>query len=69
MELSSACVDRQLIRFSRLQDDLVEWWNMCVREKSFCITPNAYAIDLYSLYDELSLRTCLFNKNNTYPDD
>jgi len=30
MELASACINRQAIRFSRLQDDLVEWWNRCL---------------------------------------
>jgi len=25
MELASTCIDRQVIRFSRLQDDLVDW--------------------------------------------
>jgi hypothetical protein len=29
MELASACVDRQVIKFCRLQDELVEWRNKC----------------------------------------
>ena len=31
MEIASACIKRQVIRFSRLQDDLVGWWNKCLR--------------------------------------
>ena len=48
MELASACIGRQVIRFSRLQDDLLECWNNCLREKSFCTPPNAYDIDFDS---------------------
>jgi len=66
LELASACVDRQVIKFFRLQDQLVEWRNKCVESKSFCIHPNTNAIDFETLYDELSFRTNLFNKS--YPD-
>ena len=69
MEIASACIDRQVIRFSILQGELVECWNKCLREKSFCTPPNPYGIDFDSFYDELSHRTCIFNKNNTDPDD
>jgi hypothetical protein len=40
-----------------------------LREKSFSTPPNEYGIDFDSLYDELSHRACLFNKNNPDPDD
>ena len=63
-ELASACINRKVIGFSRLQDDLVEWRNKCLQERSICTSPNANGIDIDSLYDELSRRTCLFNKNN-----
>ena len=66
MELASDCINRQVIRFSRLQDDLVEWLNKCLREKSVCTPPNANDIDLY---DELSHRICIFEKNNPDTDD
>ena len=69
MELASACIDILVIRFSRLLDDLVEWRNKCLQEKSFCTLPNAYGIGFDSLYDELSHRTCFFNKNNPDPND
>jgi len=66
IELASACVDRQVIRFSILQDDLVEWWNKCLRERSFCTPPNAKGFHFDCLYDDLSNTTCLSNK--IYPD-
>ena len=68
MELASACINRQVIRFSRLQDNLLQWWNMCLQERAFSTPPDASGIDFDSLYDELSHRTSLFNKNNPDPD-
>jgi len=68
MELASACINRQVIRFSRLQDDLVPWWNKCLQERAFSTPPDANGIDFDSLYDELSHRASLFNKNNPDPD-
>jgi len=32
MELPIACINRQVIRFSRLQNDLVECWNKCLKK-------------------------------------
>ena len=31
MELAIACINRKVIRFSRLQDDLVQLWNKCLQ--------------------------------------
>jgi hypothetical protein len=67
MDLASACIDRQVIKFSRLQDELVEWRNKCFESKSFCTPPNTNAIDFEALYDELGYRTSLFNRS--YTDD
>jgi len=68
MELASASINRQLIRFSRLQDDLVQWWKKCLQERAFSIPPDANGIDFVSLYDELSHRASLFKRNNPDPD-
>ena len=35
MDLASACIDRQMIKFCRLQDRLVECWFRCVQSKCF----------------------------------
>jgi len=66
LELASACIGRQVIKFCRLQAELVEWRNKCVESKSFCTPPNTNAIDFETLYYELRFRTKLFNK--FYPD-
>jgi len=68
LELASACIDRQVIKFCRLQDELIEWRNKCVESKSFCTPPNTNAIDFETLYDELGFRTTLFNKSNPDSD-
>jgi hypothetical protein len=61
MKLASACIDCQVMRISRIQDDVVGWWNKCLLEKSFCTPPNAYGIDFDGLNDALS--------HNSDPDD
>ena len=66
MDLASACIDRQMIKFYRLQNELVEWCNKCVEFRFFCTPPNTNAVDFETLYDELGYRTFLFNK--PYPD-
>jgi len=69
MELASACINRQVIMFSALRDNVVECRNKCLREKSFCTPPNANGINFDSLFNELRHETCLFNKNNPNPGD
>jgi hypothetical protein len=67
MDLASACVDRQVIKFWRLKDELVEWRNKCLESKYFCTPPNTNAIDFETWYDERGYRTSVFNKSN--PDE
>ena len=68
MEIASACINRQIMRFSRLQDELAQWRNKCLQGSAFSTPPDASGIDFDNLYDELSHRTSLFNKNYAYPD-
>jgi len=67
MDLENFCIDRQVIKFCRLQDELVDWREKWFQCKSFCTPPNTNAIDLDTLYDELNYRTRLYNQS--YPDD
>jgi len=34
MDLPSVCTDRQVIKFCRLQDELVEWQDKCVNQSA-----------------------------------
>ena len=59
MDLASACIDRQVIKFSRLQDELVESRSKCVESKCFCTPPDTNAVDFDTLWDELTYKTSL----------
>ena len=59
MDLASACIDRQVIKFGRLQDELAEWRSKCCDLKCFCTPPDTNAIDFDTLWDELTYKTIL----------
>jgi hypothetical protein len=69
IELASARTNKQVTRFSTLQDGLVECWNKCLQERSFCTPPNVKVIDFNTLFGKLRHRTFLFNKIYRDPDD
>ena len=62
MDLASACIDRQVIKFGRLQDELAEWRSKCGELKCFCTPPDTNAIDFDTLWDELTYKTTLVAK-------
>jgi len=45
LDLASACIDRELIKYGRPQEELAEWRNKCFQSKSFCTPPDINAID------------------------
>ena len=69
MELASVRINKQVTRFSRIQDDLVKCSKKCLQEISFFTLPNANGIDFNTLFDKLRHRTFLFNKTYPDPDD
>jgi hypothetical protein len=62
MNLKNACINRQVIKFCRLQEELVERWNRWLRGKTYCEPPNTNAIDFLILWDELRFGTRLFEQ-------
>jgi hypothetical protein len=36
MDLASGCIDREVIKYGILQDELLEWRNKCFESKFFC---------------------------------
>jgi len=62
MDLASACIDRKVIKFCRIQDELVKWRNKCDESKCFCTHPNTNANDFDALWDELSFKNQDCNK-------
>jgi hypothetical protein len=63
MDLASGCIDREVIKYGRLQDELSEWRNKCFESKSFCPPPDTNAVDFNTLWNELKY------KNNSITDD
>ena len=59
MDLAIACIDTQVIKFSRLQDELFEWRSKCAEWKCFCTPPETVAMDFDTLWDELTYKTSL----------
>jgi len=65
MDLASGCIDREVIKYGRLQDELLEWRNKCLESKSFCTPPETNAIDFNTLWNELKYKnSCLSNDDN-----
>jgi hypothetical protein len=49
MDLESACIDREVIKYGRLQDVVLEWRNKCFELKFFRTPPDTNAIDFNTL--------------------
>jgi len=56
MDLASACIDRQVIKFCRIHHELVEWRDKCVESKCFVDLQNTNSIDFDTLLDELTYK-------------
>jgi len=63
LDLASACIDREVIKYSRLQEELAAWRNKRFESKSFCTPPDTNAIDFDTLWNELKY------KNTSLSDD
>jgi len=64
MNLASGCIDREVIKYGRLQDELLEWRNKCFESKSFCTPPETNAIDFNTLWNELKYKNSYFSYDN-----
>jgi hypothetical protein len=53
MDLASGCIDREVIKYGRLQDELLGWRNKCFESKSCCSPPDTNAVEFSTLWDEL----------------
>jgi len=52
-----------VINFRRLQNEVVEWRVKCVQSKCFCTHSNTNAIDLDTLWDELTHKKVSYQIN------
>jgi len=51
MDLASSCIGREVIKFGRLQDELLVWRNKCFEFKSLCTPPDTNTIDFNTLWN------------------
>jgi len=63
LDLAKACIDREIIKYGRHQEELAELRNKCFEYKSFCTPPDINAIDFNTLWKELNY------KNTSLSDD
>jgi hypothetical protein len=60
MDLASGCIDREVLKYGRLQDEILEWRNNCLKSKYFYTPPDTNAVDFSTLWDELKImNTCI----------
>jgi NurA-like 5'-3' nuclease len=65
MDLESGCIDREVIKYGKLQDKLLEWRNKCFQSKSFRTPPETNTIDFNTLWNELNYEnSCLSDDIN-----
>jgi len=60
MDLGSGCIDRKVIKYGRLQDELLEWRNKCFESKSFCTPQDTNANEFNTLWKELNYKSSSF---------
>jgi hypothetical protein len=63
MDMASGCIGREVIKYGRLQDKLLEWRNKCFASKCFCTPSDTDVIDFNTLWNELKY------KNSCFSDD
>jgi len=56
LDLASVCIDREVIKYGILEEELAEWRNKCFESKSFCTPPDINAIDFNTLWNELKYK-------------
>jgi hypothetical protein len=64
MDFASGCIYKDVIKYGRLQDELLEWRNKCFECKSFCTPPDTNAIDFNILRNELKYKNSCFSDDN-----
>jgi len=62
MDFENGCTDSEVIKYGRLQDELLEWCNKCFEFKSFFTPPDTNDIDFNTLWKELKYK-------NTFSDN
>jgi len=64
MDIGSGCINREVLKYARLHDELLEWRNKCFGSKSPCTHPDTNAIDFNTLWNELKYKNTSFSNEN-----
>ena len=64
LDLGSASINRGLIKYSRRQDEHVQWRKKGFESKSFCTPPDTNAIDYSALWNELKFKNTSLSDDN-----
>jgi len=64
LDLASACIDREVIKYGRHQEELAEWRNKCFESRSFCTPSDTNAFDFNTLWNELKYKNTSFSDDN-----
>jgi len=62
--LASACIDREVIKYSRIQDEIEDWRKKCFESTSFCTPPDTNVIDFSTLWNELKFKNTSLSDDN-----
>jgi len=64
LDLASACIDREVIKYGRLQDEIVDWRKKCFESTSLYKPPDTNAIDFSTLWNELKFKNTFLSDEN-----
>ena len=64
MDLARACINREVIKYGGLQDELLEWRNKCFDTKSFHTPPDTNGINFVALWNELKYKNTSLSDDN-----
>jgi hypothetical protein len=64
MDLACGCIDREVIKYGGLQNELLEWRKKCFGSKSFCTPPDTNAMDFSTSWNVLKYKNSSFSDDN-----
>jgi len=47
LDLASSCIDKEVIKYGRLQNELEQWSKNCFESKSFCLQTQMSSISVH----------------------
>jgi len=60
MDFAGGCIGKEVMKYGRLQDELLEWGNNFIESKPFCTLPDTNIIDFNILWNEVKYNNSSF---------